>query len=353
MAMKSSLRSAVIGTGAISKEHLSFLHDFPKAQLVGVCDLSRAAAQYAAQRFEANAAYTDYAQMLEEATPDVVHVLTPPHTHKLIATDCLKAGAHVICEKPITPTYAEFTELWEVAKLCDRYLVEDYNYLFNEPILAINDIIATGKLGEVQEVEVRMALDVRSGGRFADENLPNPVHRLPAGVIHDVLTHLTYIALQYLPSIDRVSAAWSNHGGGDLFKFDDLDALIIGESVHARIRFSSHTGPECFEVKVRGREGFVETDLFQPYIRAVLPRSAGKQLTPLVNHFASGKNFLGASIKNFRNKIMQKTSYEGLNRFLMQTYEAIGSQTPLPVNFEMMDRVNRVIETLLQDQHRI
>ena len=351
--MTTSLRSAVIGTGVISKEHLSFLHDSKSAHLVGVCDLSKAAAQYASQRFEADAAYTDYKQMLTEAKPDVVHVLTPPRTHKFIATDCLQAGAHVICEKPITPTYEEFKELWAVAQSCDRHLIEDYNYLFNEPILAINEMVASGKLGTIQDVEVRMALDVRSGGRFSDENLPSPVHGLPAGVIHDVLTHLCYIALQYLPTIDRVAAAWSNHGGGVLFKYDDLDALIIGESVHARIRFSSHLGPECFEVKVRGSEGFAETDLFQPYVRTVVPRSAGKQLTPLVNHFVSGKSFLGASINNFRNKIMQKTPYEGLNRFLTETYNALSTQKPLPVSFETMDRVNRVIDTLLQEQNRI
>lgn len=351
--MPSPLRTGVIGTGVISKEHLTFLQESDQAHLVGVCDLSRAAAQYASERFEADAAYTDYKQMLAEAKPDIVHVLTPPNTHKFIATDCLKAGAHVICEKPITPTYEEFQDLWEVAKSCDRLLIEDYNYLFNEPMLAINDLIKAGKLGKVQDVDVRMALDVRSGGRFADENLPNPVHRLPAGVIHDVLTHLCYIALQYLPSVDRVAAAWSNHGGGDLFKYDDLDALIIGGSVHVRLRFSSYTAPECFEVKVRGSEGFAETDLFQPYVRSVMPRAAGEQLTPLVNHLVSGKTFVGASLKNFRNKIMQKTPYEGLNRFLSKTYDAIANQTPLPVDYEMMNQVNRVIDTLLQEQNRV
>ena len=352
--MPDILRTGVIGTGVISKEHLTFLQESKLTKLVGVCDLSRVAADYAAQRFEADAAYTDYKKMLDEAQPDVVHVLTPPSTHKFIASDCLNAGAHVICEKPITPTYQEFKDLCEIAKSCDRHLIEDYNYLFNEPILAINDMIAADKLGAVQEIEVRMALDVRGGGRFADENLPNPVHRLPAGVIHDVLTHLTYLALQYLPSVDRVAAAWSNHGGGELFKYDDLDALIIGGDVHARIRFSCHTGPDCFEVKVRGRDGFAETDLFQPYVRSVLPRSAGQQLTPLVNHLISGTTFIGASVKNFRNKIMQKTPYEGLGQFLSQTYDALLDETKsMPVDLEMMDRVNQVIDTLLQEQNRI
>ncbi|WP_299486676.1 Gfo/Idh/MocA family oxidoreductase [Acaryochloris sp. IP29b_bin.137] len=351
--MPDPLRAAVIGTGVISKEHLAFLQTSVQANLVGVCDLSRVAAQYASQRFQAEAAYTNYKQMLAEARPDIVHVLTPPNTHFSIVTDCLKAGAHVICEKPITPTYEEFKVLGELARAYDLHLIEDYNYLFNEPILTINEIVAAGKLGQIQDIEVRMALDVRSGGRFADKNLPNPVHHLPAGVVHDVITHLCYLTLQYLPSIEQITSAWNNHGGGNLFKYDDLDALIIGQSVHARIRFSSYTRPECFEVKIRGKEGYAETDLFHPYVRTVLPRVVGKQLSPLVNHFESGKTFLGASINNFWNKIMQKTPYEGLNLFLTKTYEALAANTPLPVNFETMDRVNYTIDALLQETNRI
>lgn len=350
--MTAELRAAVIGTGAISKEHLSFLQQTDQARLVGVCDLSRAAAHYAAQRFEADAAYTDYRTMLDEVKPDVVHVLTPPQTHQAIAADCLRSGAHVICEKPITPTYEAFKQLWEVAQTANRHLIEDYNYLFNEPMQAIQKIVEAGDLGDIQEVEVRIALDVRSGGRFSDENLPNPVHRLPAGVIHDVLTHICYIALQYLPQVDRVAAAWNNYGKGDLFKYDDLDALILGDSVHARLRFSSSTLPECFELKVRGSQGYVETDLFQPYLRRVVPR-AGKLLSPLVNHFVSGTSFAGASVNNFRNKIMQKTPIEGLNCFLALTYEALTHQTPLPVSFELMDQTNRLIETLLLEKNRL
>lgn len=107
--MAAVLKSAVIGTGMISKQHLSFLQTCDRANVVGVCDLSPAAAGYAVETFQSEnssiSAYTDYAQMLEIEKPDVVHILTPPQTHLPIATDCLRADAHVICEKPVAPTY--------------------------------------------------------------------------------------------------------------------------------------------------------------------------------------------------------------------------------------------------------
>lgn len=357
--MTAVLKSAVIGTGVISKQHLSFLQASERANIVGVCDLSPAAVNYAVDTFQAAAAYTDYAQMLEEAQPDVVHILTPPSTHLPIATDCLRAGAHVICEKPVAPSFSDFKDLWQISRECDRFLMEDHNYRFNSPVRAIQALVADGTLGEIQEVEIRMALDLRSGGRYADENLPSPIHNMPAGVIHDFITHLSYLLLSFLPEIDsgdgfgRVSAAWSNHGGGDLFKYDDLDALVIGGKAHGRIRFSSYTSPDCFSITVRGDRGYAETDLFQPYLRCVVPRSGGKQLSPLVNHFANGWELMSASARNFRNKIMQKTPYEGLHYLLGQTYEALSNGDAPPIGYEDMARTSRLVEALLAQENRL
>jgi len=158
----SRLKAAIIGTGKISEEHLRYLKRDPHVGVVGVCDLSPSLAKYAVQRFGAQKAYTDSQLMLQEAKPDVVHVLTPPHTHVKLVTDVLTAGAHVIVEKPAAPTNAEFQQLWKLARSRDRYLIEDHNYRFNQPILAIERLLREGKLGDVREVEVRMTLAIRS-----------------------------------------------------------------------------------------------------------------------------------------------------------------------------------------------
>lgn len=358
--MKNPLQSAVIGTGAISEQHLSFLQRSEQAKLVGVCDLSPSAARYSAQRFGAEASFVDYQDMLHRAKPQVVHLLTPPKTHVALATDCLKAGAHVIVEKPAAPTHPEFLELWKTAQQHHKHLIEDHNYRFNEPILAIEKMIADGVLGDVEEVDVRMQLPIRNpGDRFADPNLPHPSHQMPAGVIHEFITHLCYLTLRFMPDFDRVSAAWSNHGADgedastDLFKFDDLDALVIGGAAHARIRFSARAQPDCFAVIVRGSRGGVETDLFHPYLRSTPPRAVGKQLTPLVNQWLGGLELIGAGFHNFARKIMQITPYEGLHRFLDQTYHALADDQAPPVTFDDMDRTSRLIDALLAQENRV
>ncbi len=347
------VKSAVIGTGEISAEHLKFLANSNATQLVGVCDLSRAAARYAAKTFGAENFYTDYKQMLDQAKPAVVHVLTPPQSHVPITTDCLDAGAHVICEKPITLGHDRFTDLYKHATSKNRKLIEDHNYRFNRPILHIEKLIADGVLGDVMEVDIRMALAIRGGGRFADTNLPNPAHNLPAGVIHDFITHLSYLVLRFIPDPDKVSAAWTNHGNDDLFKFDDLDALLIAGNKHARIRFSCRTAPDCFTLTVRGTRAEVQTDLFHPFTRLIKPRTGGEKLSPVVNQLANGLSLVGSSLTTLTNKLMQRSPYEGLHTFLDQTYQALNNDAEPPVTFDDMDRTSRLIDQMLLEGNRV
>jgi predicted dehydrogenase len=354
------LRAAVIGSGKISEEHLRFLSASRRASLVGVCDLSPAMAKYGVDRFGHNGttiAFTDHRELLREKRPAVVHVLTPPHTHVMLVTECLEAGAHVIVEKPAAPTNAEFRALMESARRFGRRVVEDHNYRFNRPILAIERLQRDGKLGEVREVEVRMALPIHDPMfRYADPNLRHPILSLPAGAIHDFITHLAYLLLRFMPAtgngadFSRVHAIWSNHTGNPVLKDDDLDATVLIGDVHGRIRLSSVTAPDTFAVTVRGTRGFAETDLFQPHLRVAVPRPGGKQLTPLVNQFVSGCTLAKASVVGFKNKVMQHTPYEGLATFLDRTYAALRAGTEPPVTFDDMDRTSRLVDALVAQQ---
>jgi hypothetical protein len=158
------LRAAVVGTGKISEEHCASSRLTPARRSSAFCDLSPSLAKYAVDRFAAGGAYTDAATMFREAKPDVVHILTPPHTHVALVTEALDAGAHVVVEKPVAPTNADFRKLHEHARSRGLRIVEDHNYRFNEPILAMEKLFADGTLGEHREVEVRMALPIRKAG---------------------------------------------------------------------------------------------------------------------------------------------------------------------------------------------
>ncbi len=353
------LRAAVIGAGAISLEHLPFLRDSERAELVGICDLSPVSARIAARRFDVHAGYVDVAEMLEASSPHVVHVLTPPHTHASLVRMSLDAGAHVICEKPMSPSGAEARELLERAAGLGLHLVENHNYRFNDEILAVRKLIEDGRLGTIGEVDVRMALPIRDeGSRFADENVKNPIHDMPAGAIHDFITHFAYLmnTLGGAPTWTSISAYWNNHGGGDLFTYDDLDALLIGDTggspVHGRLRFSCRTSPDLFSVTVRGSEGQASTDLFHPYLEVLSERSGGPQLTPIVNHLVNGTKLAGAGLRNFGQKLLQHGPYHGLVRLLDETYAALQHDLEPPVTADDIQGAADLVDALLAEEAR-
>jgi predicted dehydrogenase len=348
----SLLRAAVIGTGKISEEHLRFLVTDERIALVGVCDLSPALAEYAAERFGALGNFSDAAQMLREAAPDVVHVLTPPRSHAPLIRQCLQAGAHVIVEKPVALSHGEFRELYALAEEKGRRLVEDHNYRFNKAFRRIERLVRDGMLGDVREVEVRLALNLRSpGSRYADANLPHPSHDLPAGVIHEFITHLSYLALRFLPDVPRVRADWSNHGDAT-FRYDELDAVLQTDWVQGRIRFTCQTAPESFDIIVRGSRGSAQTDLFHPYLNISQVRPALGPAGPLVDQVHNGGRLVQAALRGFGNKLLQETPYEGIATFLAQTYAAFRSGKTPPVTFDDMDRTSQLIDAMLAQSRK-
>jgi len=354
---QAGMKVAVIGAGRIAAEHLSALAGRRDVRVAAVCDLSPALARWTAERFGVEAAHTDHRRMLDEVRPDAAHVLTPPHTHAAIVSDCLEAGAHVIVEKPAAPTLAELERLRSLAEARDRWLIEDQNYRFNEPVRRLRGFVESGRLGAVRDVEVWLSLDIRSASsRYADANLPHPSHHLPAGVVHEFLPHLCYLSAMFLPSVDRVSATWSNHGedsGGDgLFKYDDLDAVVIGGDAHARLRFSCGTRPEKMTLTVRGERAWAEADLFNPCVRVVGPRPGPAALEGVLNQAAGGARLTLASAGNFWAKLMGASAYEGLGEFLRLTYDALRDGGEPPVTAEQSELSARMIEALLAERNR-
>lgn len=345
------LRTALVGCGAIAAQHLAFLagEGSSAAQLVGVCDLSSAAANYTAQRY-GTAAFTDAGTMLQALQPDVVHVLTPPRSHRPLVELALRAGAHVLCEKPIATSGDDLAAMLALADASGLTLTENHNYLFNDPVLAVDRIIAEGRIGEVVEVEVLFALGVTEGGRFVDPNVPSPVAHLAGGAVHDFLTHLSYLTLHFLGAGEPTAATarWRNLSGKPQAGFDDLAASFeVGQRLGV-VRFTAAARPECATIRVRGTKGTVETDLYQPYLRLDVPRSRA-QLSSVVNQVVNGISLAAAGGRGLRNKVLQHTPYHGLHRFLAAFYGNLQGG-PAPVSRAELIRTTALIDALIAGQ---
>ena len=324
------LRSAVIGCGAISKEHLDFIAASSRADLVGVCDLSPAIADWTARKYRTDP-FTVHLEMFERTAPQVVHVLTPPRSHVPLARQAIDTAAHVVVEKPMASTAAEVEALYDAADSNGLLIIENQNYRFNDGVADIRGLLDDGSLGDLTEIDVRIHKHLGET-RFADPNMPNPLGHLAGGAVRDFLPHMVGLALDLAEAktVDDVAASWRSDVGDEALGVDGLDAVFRIDAVAARMFFSSVSEPEGFLVTVRGTHGSVTVDLWQPHQMRYLRRGS-ETLTPLLNQLMGGSALVGSAFRGFRNKVMQHLPYHGIGRLLDEFYRAIqtGGEPPL------------------------
>jgi predicted dehydrogenase len=325
-----SVRVGVVGCGAIAYEHLAFLGRSPLVNLVGVCDTSPAAARYAQHTYGAAEAFGDLTEMLARAQLDVLHVLTPPHTHEALSTQAIDAECHVLCEKPAFPTAAVLDRMLEAAAEAGRRLMESHNLLWNDEVVDTHASVSAGALGDVREVDISLSLDL-AGGRFGDLNLSGPGVQLPGGAVHDFLPHLSYLFLQFAPGpVTDVMGRLRNLSGNGRVGFDHLDALVNAGQVRGRLKVASDLQPAAFRLVVRGTKASIETDLYNPYSRREGGANIGKRVS--VEHITSGLRLAWSGLTNLSDKVMQHGAYHGLPRMLESFYRSLIDGSPQPVS---------------------
>ena len=144
------LRVAVIGTGMIANAgHIPGWKSRPEAEVVAVADAVEANARATAKRHGIPHAYADAGRMLAERRPDLAIVCTPNRYHKEHVLAALRAGAHVLCEKPLATSAADAEAMFRAADAAKRILYVGQNLRFYGTLAAAKDFAAGGELGEV------------------------------------------------------------------------------------------------------------------------------------------------------------------------------------------------------------
>lgn len=145
---------AIIGCGRIAiNAHLPQLAEMKNAKIKYVCDVIESKAQTAKEKFAPNAkVITDYNVALADKEVDGVFVLTPNFAHYTVTMDALKAGKHVMCEKPITVSYKLSQKMAEEAEKQGKILQIGVCNRYNKAVETIEKFIREGKLGRVYHV---------------------------------------------------------------------------------------------------------------------------------------------------------------------------------------------------------
>ena len=202
-----TLRIGIVGCGGIANgKHLPAIKRNGNFEAVAFCDLIEERAVKAKEEYGTPDArvYTDYRELLQEEL-DAVYVLTPNNAHAPVTIAALKAGKHVMCEKPMAKTYAEAKEMVETAKETGKILTIGYQNRYRQDSQYLKRACENGDLGDIYYAKAHAIRRraVPTWGVFIDEE------KQGGGPLIDIGTHALDLTLWMMDNYEPESVTGS------------------------------------------------------------------------------------------------------------------------------------------------
>ena len=146
---KSHFNVAVIGAGAIGADHLASFGLHPAAKVVAVADISSKRGREAAERFGIPEVVQDYRLLLGRDDIDVISIALPNYLHAKVTLEALRAGKHVMLDKPMATNARDAAKLVAEARARGALFMVGQNFRFNAETQTARQIGGRGSLGDV------------------------------------------------------------------------------------------------------------------------------------------------------------------------------------------------------------
>lgn len=276
-----TLRVGVIGSGGIAQGvHFPGWQKTEAVEIVACCDTREATAGEAARKFNVPKVYTDYRKMLKEQKLDAVSVCTPNAFHMAPTIAALKAGVHVLCEKPIAMNAVEGRAMCAAAAKARRLLMIGLNNRFAGGSQALKKFVEAGDLGKVYyaRVQALRRRGVPGWGVFIRKDMSG------GGPLADIGVHLLDLCLWLMGHPEPVSVsgnAYTNFGRRSnifmpwgewdpkQYTVEDMGVGFVrfknGATLALEASWAAHIDEDVWNVTLVGTEGGATTSPLKMY----------------------------------------------------------------------------------------
>lgn len=256
------MKVALFGSGWIQSIHARAVLDHPQGELVAASNWREESLAKLAEKFEIPRTTTDWQELVAADDIDAVVVSTPNVLHAEQTIACLRAGKHVLVEKPMAMNLAECDEMIAAARESGRSLMVAHCWRFHPVVIAVRERIARGELGEIVKTRgYGMHKEWGPSGWFTQKELAG------GGALIDMGVHAIDTARFLLgdPSPARVCATIGTRYGA--YDVDDDAELLISWSngVNSIVEsgwWQPHLGGLEADTEVYGTKGY--TRIFPP-----------------------------------------------------------------------------------------
>ncbi len=213
---------AIIGCGRIAQRHAEQVARV--GQLVGVCDIVSAKADALAGQYGAKAFYNIDELLSSSPEFDVAVICTPNGLHAEHSIACLRAGLHVICEKPMALTVQDCTKMIDAAEVADKKLFIVKQNRFNPPVAALKEKLEQQALGKIFSMQLNCFWN-RSEGYYKDEW--RGTKAFDGGTLFTQFSHFIDLVYWMLGEVKEVKSFLQNYNHKGVIEFEDTGVVIL------------------------------------------------------------------------------------------------------------------------------
>ena len=153
--MKDKINISIIGAGIMGAKHARIYSEMDGANLTAIVDLNQEKAKTLAEECGVKQVYSDYHRLLQVKEIDAVHIATPDYLHKEPVIDALKAGKHVLVEKPLATTIEDAENIVRISRDTGCHVMVNYTHRWAAPYAKAKQIIQAGDIGGAVMVYAR------------------------------------------------------------------------------------------------------------------------------------------------------------------------------------------------------
>lgn len=269
------LKTLVVGCGLIARsKHLPALTaESRRVDLVAVCDTQESLARQASKAFKVPRVYTALPEALRETRPDLVVLCTPPGTHRDLAVETLRGGAHLLLEKPMALTPEDCRQILAAAEENRRKLCVSFSQSFTPVVCRAQSVIQSGRIGPL----LGMNIFLSTPADYMTNQEKHWVHRLPGGFLSETGPHVAHMALRFLGKIRGTHLTARKHTSHPWVPADDLRIQFDCERGLCSAQLLYTTDHWAARVDLIGKSGRLRMDLES----GLLTLHQRNRLTPL------------------------------------------------------------------------
>jgi predicted dehydrogenase len=219
------IKFAIIGCGRIAQRHAEIIQKTANISLSAVCDIKPERANGFAEKFGAKK-YTSVDELLiNETAVDVVSICAPNSLHAEQSIKSLRAGKHVLCEKPMAITVADCRQMMIESDKAGKDLFIVKQNRFNPPVAALKKIIDEGRLGKILSVELNCFWN-RNDEYYRQSDWKGK-KSLDGGTLYTQFSHFIDLLYWLAGDVKSVNAYGKNFIHSKLVEFEDTGTAIV------------------------------------------------------------------------------------------------------------------------------